>query len=455
MAQSFIEALRLLISHSQSLEAREYRPSDLSTADLSPVKIDCQTETLSATGEITVEILNAEAILESSIRPETYFKPTTEPSHIFLTGATGFVGAFLLYELLQQTNADIYCLIRSPNIELGKKRLKEHLQSYLIWQEPPSNRIIPVVGDLSQPFLGLTEEQFQVLADKVDVIYHNGASINLVYPYSALKATNVLGTQEILRLASYLKVKPVHYISTLSVLSSKAHAEVKEMRELHSFNHHQVPSGGYAQTKWVAEKLVTIAHERGLPACIYRLGRVSGHSQTGVCNTNDRLYRMIKGFIQLKCAPDLDAIVDMTPVDYVSKSIIHLSRRKQSLDKIFHLSNPHPIHSSQFFKWICEFGYPLEPISYEQLQAKLVSSSELSPDNPLYPLIPFLADMGADPPREKKSLEVSSNSEALNFDCQNTVNGLAGTSIVCPAIDDNLLFTYFSYLIRRGYLDAP
>jgi len=454
LAQSFIKALRSLITHCQSLEAKDYQPSDLPEADLSPIKIDRQKET----GEITFEILNAEARLQPSICPETSFEHTEhtiKPSHIFLTGATGFVGAFLLYELLQQTNADIYCLVRSPNAELAKRRLKSHLESYLIWNESLSNRIIPVVGDLSKPFLALSDEQFQVLASKLDVIYHNAASINLVYPYSNLKAANVLGTQEILRLASQIKVKPVHYISTLSVLSSQAHAEVKGIRELYSFNHHQVPSFGYAQTKWVAEKLVTIAHKRGLPACIYRLGRVSGHSQTGVCNTNDRLYRMIKGFIQLKCIPDMDTTTDMTPVDYVSKAITYLSRQKQSLDKIFHLSNPYPIHSSQLFKWISEFGYPLQPISHEQLQAKLNDGSKFSPDNPLYPLMPFFTSMESDPSRKKNSPEVSPNSETLNFDCQNTVNGLAGTSIVCPPIDNNLLSTYFSYLIRSGYLDAP
>ncbi|MBE9170521.1 amino acid adenylation domain-containing protein [Pleurocapsales cyanobacterium LEGE 06147] len=440
LAESFGEALRSLLK--------------LVPFYLSPIKLDQQTKTLSTTSRI-VETLKAEAILDTSIHPEKSFEQITEPSQIFLTGATGFVGAFLLYELLQQTNADIYCLVRSPNIKSEKNRLKEHLQSYLIWQESFSNRIIPIVGDLSQPFFGVTEEQFQVLADTIDVIYHNGASINLVYPYSILKAANVLGTQEILRLASHLKVKPVHYISTLSVLSSKAHAEVKEMRELHSFNHQQVPSGGYAQTKWVAEKLVTIAHERGLPACIYRLGRVSGHSKTGVCNTNDRMYRMIKGFIQLKCAPDLDVIVDMTPVDYVSKAIVHISRQQQSFDKIFHLANPRSLHSSQLFKWMSEFGYPLEPISYEQLQVKLVSISELSPDNPLYPLIPFFAGMGTDHLSQKKSLEETSNLEAFNFHCQNTVNGLANTSIVCPPVGNELLSTYFSYLIQSGFLQAP
>jgi thioester reductase-like protein/non-ribosomal peptide synthase protein (TIGR01720 family) len=442
LADSFMKALRELINCCQSLEAKGYAPSDVAEAS-------------TPTGKVTVAALNAEAVLDPSIYPDTSFEPTTEPSHIFLTGATGFVGAFLLYELLQQTTADIYCLVRSPNAELGKKRLQSHLESYLLWDESLSHRIIPVVGDLSGPLLGLSEEQFQVMAGKLDAIYHNAASINLVHAYSTLKAANVLGTQEVLRLASRVKVKPVHYISTLSVLTSASHAEVKGIQELHRFNHSQVPSGGYGQTKWVAEKLVATASDRGLPVSIFRLGRVSGHSQTGVCNTNDRLYRMLKGFIELGFAPDVDTIVDMTPVDYISKAIAHLSKQKQSISKIFHLSNPHPIRSFELFNWIREFGYPVELMSHNQWQAEFLNAAERFSDNPLYPLIPFFAGMGSDRTSTQDSLEETSNSAAFDFDYRNTTEGLKNTSITCPPINAELLQTYFSYLIQSSFLHAP
>ena len=68
-------------------------------------------------------------------------------------------------------------------------------------ESAPQSRIIPVLGDLSKPLLGLTEQEFQQIASLVDVIYHAGAIVNFIYPYSQLKTTNVLGTQEILRLA--------------------------------------------------------------------------------------------------------------------------------------------------------------------------------------------------------------------------------------------------------------
>lgn len=160
--------------------------------------------------------LETEILLDCSIHPENTL---TEPVlNFFLTGATGFLGTFLLYELLQQTRADIYCLVRATSIEEGRARIISRLKHHQIWEENLSDRIIPVLGNLSQPLLGMEQQQFSRLAEKIDIIYHCGASVNMVYPYSALESTNVLGTQEVLRLASQTKIKPVHFISTVDVL---------------------------------------------------------------------------------------------------------------------------------------------------------------------------------------------------------------------------------------------
>jgi myxalamid-type nonribosomal peptide synthetase MxaA len=390
--------------------------------------------------------LNAEAVLDATIHPEMPLEYKTEPACIFLTGATGFVGAFLLDALLQQTQADIYCLVRSSNVEEGKKKIKNSLESYCLWNESLNSRIIPVVGDLSQPRLGLSEEQFRVMASKLDVIYHNGAWVHHTLPYSTLKAINVLGTQEVLRLASQIKVKPVHFISTSSVFSAVDYSGVKVIQECDSFKDFRVPSGGYAQSKWVGEKLVTIARDRGLPVCIYRLGRVSGHSETGVFNTNDFLYKLIIGCIQLGSVPDGNMMENIVPVDYVSNAIVHLSRQKETINKVFHLVNSQPLHSNMLIKSIRSFGYPLKQIPYDQWQAELIKIACSFPEHPLYPLVPFFP--------ARNSEENTSNSAVLQFDCQNTLKGLAGTSIVCPPVSDRLLSTYLSYLIKSGFLDT-
>jgi amino acid adenylation domain-containing protein/thioester reductase-like protein len=391
----------------------------------------------------TEENFRKDAVLDSTIQPPIPFEYVSQPKSIFLTGATGFVGAYLLHELLEQTQADIYCLIRSSNLEQATQKLQNKLESYGLWNVTKNNRIIPVVGDLSKKLLGLSPSQFHDLASQIDVIYHNGAWINTIYPYSVLKPSNVLGTQEILRLASEIKLKPVHYISTTSVFSAQAYSQTKLVPESDPLENTEGLEGGYCQSKWVAEKLVMQARDRGLPVAIYRLARVTGHSQIGVCNTDDLFCRLIKGCIQMGIAPKMDGVVDnLTPVDFVSRAIVHLSYQKASLGKAFHLLNPHPTPMNDLFNWIRALGYPLEIVAYEKWLLQLVAQSKVRSNNVLQPLVPLYSQQTMESTPEPK------------LDWENTCQGLAGTDIVFPTIDKKLLHIYFSYLTSSGFLPA-
>jgi len=401
--------------------------------------------TQGATCESTPAFLQAEAILDASIAPSIHSTPpAVSPQRIFLTGATGFLGAFLLSELLQQTHADIYCLVRSNTIESAQTKLQTCLASYQLWQESFQPRIIPVIGDLSQPLLGLTEAQFQTLADRVEAIYHSGAWVHHASPYSLLKATNVLGTQEILRLACQSRVKPVHFMSATSVFSPSENAEMQVIQETDRIAD-RIPWGGYNQSKWVAEQLVAMGGDRGIPISIYRLGRLSGHSQTGAFNPNDLLYRLIIGCVQLGSAPADKTLLDIIPIDYASRAIVHLSQQSDSQGKAFHLVHPHPVDSTILLESLRSFGYAIHSLPYDHWRGKLMQIAETSPDHALYPLVSLFPAKDETQPAET----------ALAFDCQNTLNGLAGSAIVCPAIDQSLLHTYFSHLMQTGFLSTP
>lgn len=387
--------------------------------------------------------LEGEVILDSAIYVEhNYDLFVTEPIAIFLTGATGFLGAFLLQELLQQTTADIYCLVRASDNDSAQLKVQKNLEYYGIWQDAFHSRIIPVLGDLSKFQLGLSTQGFRQLASIIDVIYHNAAWLNYVYPYEALKPSNVLGTQEIFRLASCGKVKPVHYISTVAVFESSFYLG-KTVSESDPLAHSSGMKLSYSQSKWVAEKLATIARARGIPVSIYRPPFISGHSQTGAWYTDDVICRMIKGCIQLGSMTDLTDILDLSPVDYVSKSIVYLSRQRSSLGKSFHLNNPQPTSWKKLTDFIRSLGYPLTYTSYQDWQSQL-SNQARSQSNRLYPLLPFLL---------KNSSEHQQAREP-KISCQATQTALAGSSIVCPPVDNKLLKTYFDYFIRSNFLDS-
>ena len=389
--------------------------------------------------------LNAEAVLDPTIGAFNLpFEYVSEPACIFLTGATGFLGAFLLYELLNQTKADIYCLVRSANTEAGKQRLQKNLESYLLWDESLSSRIIPVLGDLSKPLLGLSASQFQSLANSIDVIYHNGALVNFSYPYQALKATNVIGTQEVLRLASQIRIKPLHFISTTDVFASAGYLGIKVIEENVTPQHNSGFYLGYTQSKWVAEQLIEIARSRGLPISVYRPSSVVGHSQTGAGNAQDFIFRMIQGCIQVGQAPDIDTAFNIAPVDYVSQAIVCLSRQQESRSQNFHVVNPHhvAIHWSELSDWISSLGYSIEQVSYQQWEKTLNNLGEEFLSNPLYPLMPLFSLAQKQAAKE----EVSEHQlGGIQFDCQNTLNGLSGTSISCPLVNAEFIGNNLSY----------
>jgi thioester reductase-like protein len=268
----------------------------------------------------------------------------------------------------------------------------------------------------------------------------------LIYPYAALRDTNVIGTQEILRLASQVKVKPVHFISTLDVFQSAHHAQLEILSEQDDFPQTGQPESGYAQSKWVAEKLVKTAHERGIPSCIYRPGMIVGHSKTGISNTEDQISRLIKGFIQLGSAPNLSIPMHLTPVDYVSQAIVNLAHQPSSWGKAFHLTNSQALTLDRLRQHIQSCGYPIQSTEYDQWLKTLIEQ-HVDRENALTSMIPLLSSRS----------EVYSNylevMTLAKIDCQNTIAGLAGTTISCPPLDAQLLDTYFSYFIQSGFLD--
>lgn len=385
--------------------------------------------------------LKAEVNLDSSIQFEQPLaKNWLEPKAILLTGATGFLGAYLLEELLQKTSADIYCLVRCSNIGEGKNRLQKNLEFYSLWQDGFNSRIIPIVGDLGKPLFGLSQLAFDELAAIIDIIYHNGAWVNSARPYSTLKPVNVLGTQEVLRLASREQTKFVHFVSTLGVFLGDNQEEIGRITEIDSPNFVNL-QGGYRQSKWVAEQLVMVAQKKGLPACIYRPSRIIGNSKTGINgNFQDFLCILLKGCIQLKKFPNLNTQMDIVPVDYVSRAIVGLSQQKNHADQVFHLINSQLISWEIFFNSLQLLGYSLEKVSYDNFYAELRYQLSQSPKNTLYSSLLLLL-----------KLSKLFSPDKLEFDATRTLIELTDLSIICPVIDEKLLSLYFYYFQKVGY----
>ncbi|MFC7440511.1 amino acid adenylation domain-containing protein [Laceyella putida] len=384
--------------------------------------------------------LTGEAVLDPTVWPE--YVTSDRAKAVFLTGATGFLGAFLLRDLLAWTPAKVYCLVRASDPERAWARIRENLTRYQLWDEEQAWRIVPVVGDLAKPHLGLSTDQFARLGEEIEVIYHNGALVNFVYPYESLKTPNVMGTQEVIRLAGCGKVKPIHFVSTLYVFPPAEDGSEKTAYEDQIPKRSEGLKMGYTQSKWVAEHLLAEARKRGIPVSIYRPGRISGDSRTGACQTDDFLWRMIKGSIQLGCAPDQDAYAEMSPVDFISRAIIYLSQRLESLNKGFHLVNPQPIHMRDLHQAMREMGYELELAPYETWLERLMEAAARGKENVAAPLVNLVR-------------EGAFNVAHLRFDQRNVHEGLKESGIVNPPVDARLLEPTIRYFIETGYLQPP
>jgi thioester reductase-like protein len=375
-------------------------------------------------------------------------KVFSEPSAIFLTGATGFLGAYLLRELLDRTKADIYCLVRADDPAIGMARIEENLRRYGQNNLAQAARIVPVTGDLEKPLFGLTQTQFDALAQMIDVVHHCGALVRHLSPYAAHEAANVAGTIEVLRFASSAKTKPLHYVSTLAVFSPRDSADSRLILESDEPDDVAGLMGGYAESKWAAEAIVRRAASTGLPIAIYRPGLITGDSTSGISSPDDFIWRLVRNCIDLGAGPDSSLELYLTPVNYVAAAIAHLSLRPQSVGNSFHLVNAASANLSDLLEFARSTGHPIRKMSFLEWESAALNlpNGDCSAGS-LRPYLLFYPEAKKDKLRQASAMP--------RFDCSNAVAGLAGSDIHCPPVNDEMLRRFFDQFIQQGSWPPP
>ncbi|HEU0079797.1 MAG TPA: thioester reductase domain-containing protein, partial [Longimicrobiaceae bacterium] len=450
MAPRLVFRLRELLEAEVPLDALYEAPT---IADLAALLGDGARADGTAPAHAPEPDLWEEVALDPEIRPREPAR-AGEPREALLTGATGFLGSYLLHELMERTPFRVHCLVRAPDAAAALERIRRKMDSYGLWSDTYRARIAVVLGDLAQPRLGLDDAAFAALAEAVHVVYHNGAQVNHTFPYAALRAANVGGTQEVLRLACTGPLKPVHFLSSVAVYSPPAPGEpvpevlyesdpVDEWRRL----------AGYAQSKWVAEQVVRLAIARGVPAAIYRPGIVTGDSRSGICATHDFIWRYTRANVEMGQVAMADGGTDVAPIDYVSASIVELSLRPDSPGKTFNLIHPEIVRWSDIWESARRFGYRLDRVTLRRWNDRMLAEAEADEEHPLRP---FLSRFPQLPPADPAvNEEVELEMPAPRFDCAAVLAGLEGTDVACPPVDDRLLHRYFEYFVGIGFLPAP
>ncbi|MFB7955998.1 amino acid adenylation domain-containing protein [Streptomyces sp. NPDC056045] len=362
----------------------------------------------------------------------------TNPKEVLLTGATGFLGAFLLRELLIRTSARVHCLVRGTDQAHAAARLRAVQEAYGIVNEEAQGRIVVHAGDLALPRLGLSEEVFDRLARTVDVVHHAGASVNLAQAYAQSRPANVCGTVEVLRLAAAHRTVPVHHISTVGVFAGPA-LTARRLRPDEPLTPVEALVHGYTQSKWVAERLVETARERGLPVSVYRPTRIAGDSTTGACQSADFLWLLLKGCAQAGLAPRLDDVAfDLVPVDHVSRAVVALASNPEAAGRNFHLAGERLMPFGRAVACVRrELGLSITDVPVREW----LRAIETLPDNAAFPLLGVMGDGRDDDPEG-----------SVRFDAADTRRLLQGTGITCPDIDAKVFMGYVRYFADSGFL---
>ncbi|GAB3449356.1 type I polyketide synthase [Actinophytocola sediminis] len=372
--------------------------------------------------------------LAPDVTAATAVHHTAEPEHVLLTGATGFLGSFLLRDLLRHTGARVHCLVRGRDEQAAGDRLRRAIEWYETGVD--LDRVEIIRGDLGQPGLGLAEATFDELAHTMDVVFHAGANVNWIYPYPELKQVNVGGTEEVLRLAARHRTVPVHYVSSTGVYDQRPGARITE---LDPSGPPEILTNGYRQSKWVAERVIDLARERGVPVSVYRVDSISGDRERGACQTQDFVWLSVRGMLQAGAAPTGVAIdFHPTPVDFVSGAIVALAGRPDSVGETYNVSNEDILTFAQVLDQLRELGYDIADLP-QQEWSRLIRRD---PANALTPLLDVFetafTGLGGYPDIDTKKLHTA----------------LTGTSVSCPPVTRALVTTYLRFFIRSGYFPA-
>ena len=392
----------------------------------------------------------------ASMLADTRLPPDIDPGSVpacangcvLLTGATGFLGIHLLDALLEAGVTDVICAVRARDDTHARERIRATAHRYGIRVSDLHRRITAVAADLEDAHLGRTIEDYRRLAQRCSGIVHCAADVNWALSYTALRTANVLLTQHLLRFASTGVRKRFHFVSSLAACySTRAIRPADEdgacadLAGIHL---------GYAQSKWVAERLVEACRDRGLDATLYRPGLIMGDSRSGIGNDDDLWAQLVRGVVALGYAPDLDWRLDACPVDYVAQAIGRLVQAPAKGVRAIHLRNPQGAHWSEAVLWMNVRGYRvrLEPYAAWIERAERASSHAGGPLNRLRGFLlarppggsgRTLPEIYADP---KVASVRSERSDAL----------LARLGLQCPRLDARVLERTFDALVAHGAL---
>ena len=370
------------------------------------------------------------------------------PRAVLLTGATGFVGRFLLIQLLLSTDAKIHCLVRAPSDQQAMSRLKTMLSKWNLWRSEFDQRMVTISGDLGMPNLGLDEAVMSRIAREIDSIYHCGTSMNHLESYEMAKAANVNAVRDLLTLTTRGATKQLNHVSTLSVFRARGAQQARLVDEETPVDEEtHFSSQGYAASKWVAESMVMTAMERGIPCNIFRLGLVWADSAEGRYDERQREYRIFKSCLLSGLGiANYGYETAPIPVDHVAKAVVSLAQGRGDGKGVFHLMGPDRKIENLFERCNELMGLSLELMPLYEWIMEIKRLHEKGNSLPVVPLVQFAFGMDRTSFYEYQS---SSGWEGIRFSCAKTRAELEEVGLEPSDFNDHLVRRYVEGMYSR------
>ncbi len=301
--------------------------------------------------------------------------------NILLTGSTGYLGIYLLKDLLEYTSADIYLLVRGDSALEAETRVINKLEFYFSKSIYAANmdRIHIINGDITKEGFNLEPWVYESLSNKIDCIINSAANVKYFGRYRDIYDINVNGVRKLAGFALTGKVKDFNHISTISTASGEIKGSENVVYTEYDSDIGQIIDNYYARSKLDAEKVLLDYRSKGLKINIFRLGSLVFDSYSGKFQDNigeNTFYLLLKSSLKLGVMPALKGtMLDFSYIDFVSKAITLLFNRSQLINETYHIFNSKQIDMYGYSRVLEAVGYKTEVMADEDYIEFLQSQS--------------------------------------------------------------------------------
>ncbi|SJK99612.1 related to LYS2  len=316
-------------------------------------------------------------------------KPT-DARVILLTGATGSLGAHILSQLTASSSIrKVVCLSRAKSHDGSLERIRESVTARKVSVDEA--KVTSYAANSSEPLLGLTEEEYGALRDEVTDVIHNAWPVNFVLNIESYDS-HIGGAVNLINLCLESPFTEPASFAFSSSISCRQGSRDETCSEDFSTSPSTAAGMGYAQSKWVVEKLCERAAQKsGVPVSVLRIGQMVGDSVHGIWNKTEAWPLMFKSANTIGALPVVDENPSWLPVDFAGKSIVEVVlNATKPATAVYHIVNP---NTSAHWKDILG-GLEASGVSFERLDKnkwveRLAKSDEDGRKNPTIKLLPF------------------------------------------------------------------